>query len=54
MFVVRDTLQFESTLEGGIERMTKDNRTCNLILGLGDGKEGKVNGIQYSGYVPFS
>ena len=51
MFVLRDVLQFSDSLESGIQRITDANRTCNLIIGLGDGEEGMVNGIEYSGYV---
>ena len=51
MFVLRDVLQFSDSLESGIQRITEANRTCNLIIGLGDGEEGMVNGIEYSGYV---
>ena len=49
MFVLRDVLQFSDSLESGIQRITDANRTCNLIIGLGDGEEGMVNGIEYSG-----
>ena len=51
MYVLRDVLQFSSTLEEGIKSIQESNRTCNLIVGLGDGKENYVNGIEYSGYV---
>ena len=51
MYVLRDVLQYSTTLEEGIKSIQESNRTCNLIIGLGDGKEGYVNGIQYSGYV---
>merc|ERR1719201_1085674 len=51
MFVLRDVLQFSDSLESGIQRITDANRTCNLIVGLGDGQENMVNGIEYSGYV---
>jgi len=51
MFVLRDVLQFSDSLESGIQRITDANRTCNLIIGLGDGQENMVNGIEYSGYV---
>jgi hypothetical protein len=51
MYVLRDVLQFSSTLEEGIKSIQESNRTCNLIIGLGDGKENYVNGIEYSGYV---
>jgi len=50
-FVTRDTLQFTNSIEAGIESIEESSRTCNLILGLGDGKEKIVNGLEYSGYV---
>ncbi|RYH15233.1 hypothetical protein EON65_32080 [archaeon] len=51
MFILRDTLQFTSTLEEGRQHIAEANRTCNLIIGLGDGKEAHANGIEFSGYV---
>ena len=27
------------------------SRTCNLIIGVGDGRAGKAYGVEYSGYV---
>jgi len=51
MFIMRDVLQFESSLDGAKSRISNANRTCNLIIGLGDGKAGKSNGCQFSGYV---
>lgn len=51
MFVLRDVLQFSSTMEAAQQRITDSNRTCNLIIGLGDGKLGKSYGCEYSGYV---
>lgn len=51
MFILRDTLQYTNTLEEGRQHIAEANRTCNLIIGLGDGKEGHANGIQFSGYV---
>lgn len=62
MFVVRDVLQHTSTLEEGVESVQNVNRTCNLVVGVGDGKVDsspsadnfktpKVNGIEYSGRV---
>lgn len=51
MFVLRDVLQFETSLESAKARVTNANRTCNLIIGIGDGKNGKVNGVEYSGRV---
>lgn len=51
MFVLRDVLQFENSLQAAEDRIANSNRTCNLIIGVGDGKQGIVNGIEYSGYV---
>lgn len=51
MFVLRDVLQYETSRTSAIERIQNSNRTCNLVIGVGDGKENMVNGIEYSGYV---
>lgn len=50
-FVLRDVMKYESSLDSAITRIETSNRTCNLIIGIGDGKENLVNGIEYSGYV---
>jgi isopenicillin-N N-acyltransferase like protein len=46
-FVLRDVLQWDSTLEQSIRRMKTTKRTCNLILGVGDGKS-EFRAFQYS------
>jgi hypothetical protein len=51
MFILRDVLQYEDSLAGAEDHIANANRTCNLVIGVGDGEEGKVNGIQFSGYV---
>ena len=51
MFVLRDTLQFATSLKQAKEKVSSSERTCNLIIGLGDGNEGKVYGCEYSGRV---
>ncbi len=51
MFILRDVLQFEDSLAGARTRIEEAERTCNLIIGLGDGKLGRSNGVQYSGRV---
>jgi len=51
MFVLRDVLQFEDSMVAGNARIAAADRTCSLIIGLGDGKANRANGIQYSGYV---
>jgi hypothetical protein len=51
MFVTRDMLQYSSGLEEAVSSIQKADRTCNLVIGVGDGKLGKSNGIEYSGRV---
>lgn len=51
MFVLRDVLQYSDSLEQAVSDIQNSNRTCNLIIGVGDGEENMVNGIEYSGYV---
>jgi isopenicillin-N N-acyltransferase like protein len=46
--VLRDVLQFDSSLDESIKRMQSTRRTCNLILGVGSGKDGQFRGFQYS------
>lgn len=53
-FMLRDVLQFEDNLEDALDRMRRTRRTCNLILGVGDGnKANTVRSIQYS-YSTFN
>jgi len=51
MFILRDVLKYEDSMVSAIERIQNSERTCNLIIGVGDGEAGIVNGIQYSGVV---
>jgi isopenicillin-N N-acyltransferase-like protein len=51
MFILRDVLKYENSMVDAITRIENANRTCNLIIGVGDGEAGIVNGIEYSGYV---
>lgn len=51
MFILRDVLKYTDSLDTAVDRITNSNRTCNLIIGIGDGEAGVVNGIEYSGYV---
>eukprot|EP00698_Gefionella_okellyi_P017176 TRINITY_DN4986_c0_g1_i1.p3 TRINITY_DN4986_c0_g1~~TRINITY_DN4986_c0_g1_i1.p3 ORF type:complete len:206 (-),score=55.57 TRINITY_DN4986_c0_g1_i1:38-655(-) len=46
-FLLRDILQFDHTYQDTINRITKAPRTCNLILGVGDGQSNNFRGIQY-------
>jgi len=50
-FILRDILQFDATLDSALNRITKAHRTCDLILGVGDGKSSAFRGIQYSASV---
>lgn len=48
-FLLRDILQFTSTLQEALDHITDANRTCDLILGVGDAKAGGgFRGIEYS------
>ena len=40
LFVLRDILHSDSTLEEAVSRLQNAHRTCDLILGVGDGKKG--------------
>jgi len=46
--VLRDILQFDQTQLDGVSRLASAHRTCDLILGVGGGKERVFNSIQYS------
>jgi hypothetical protein len=46
-FVLRDVLQWDRTLNESVHRMQTTKRTCNLILGVGDGKS-EFRSFQYS------
>ena len=51
MFLLRDVLQQATSGSEGIKMIQDASRTCNLIIGVGDGKAAQVHGIEYSGYV---
>ena len=46
MLVVRNILQGTSNIDDALQSVQEANRTCNLILGVGDGKAGRVSGIE--------
>lgn len=52
-YLLRDILQFDTKLQDSIDRITNAHRTCDLILGVGDGKISDLpfRGIQYSASV---
>jgi isopenicillin-N N-acyltransferase like protein len=37
-FILRDILQWDKNIEQSIKRMQTSKRTCNLIMGVGDGR----------------
>jgi len=49
--VLRDILQFDKTRLDGLSRLASAHRTCDLILGVGGGKEKMFNSVQYSASV---
>jgi len=48
IFLLRDILQFDLTVDDAINRMINARRTCDLMLGVGDGKLGYFRGMEYS------
>ena len=47
-FVLRDILQFDTSVEDATHRLNTTHRTCDLILGAGCGVENKFRGYEYS------
>ena len=50
-FLIRDILQFDTSLEQATDRIQQATRTCDLLLGVGDGKSNEFSGFQYSPHV---
>jgi len=48
IFLLRDILQWDVTVDDAINRMINAHRTCDLILGVGDGKIPEFRGMEYS------
>jgi len=48
IYLLRDILQFDLTIDDAIARIADEKRTCDLILGVGDGKLGEFRGFEYS------
>ncbi len=46
-FLMRDIIQFDQTVDDSISRIANAKRTCDLILGVGDGKLGYFRGFEY-------
>jgi hypothetical protein len=51
IFLLRDILQFDDVLEDAENRMINSRRTCDLMLGVGDGKVNRFHGFEYSDSV---
>jgi len=51
IFTLRDILQFDGTVDDATNRLINEKRTCDLILGVGDGKLAEFRGFEYSGSV---
>jgi hypothetical protein len=50
-YLLRDIIQFDSSLQSAMQRISSAHRTCDLILGVGDGKENEFRGVEYSAAV---
>ncbi len=48
VYLLRDVLEFDNTVFDSVTRMETANRTCDLILGVGDGKAETFRGFAYS------
>ncbi len=48
---VGDCVQKDTSLVGAIDRITSSNRTCDLILGVGDGSAKEFRAFEYSASV---
>jgi len=48
IFILRDILQWDFSLDDAINRMANARRTCDLLLGVGDRKLGEFRGMEYS------
>jgi hypothetical protein len=49
--VLRDILQFDHTQMDGLSRLASSHRTCDLIMGVGGGKDQKFNSVEYSASI---
>ena len=53
VYLLRDVLEFDNTVFESVQRMENANRTCDLILGVGDGKAQTARSFAYSGSSLF-
>lgn len=47
-YLLRDILQFDDSLVAAQTRINEASRTCDLILGVGDGKNKNFSAVEYS------
>jgi hypothetical protein len=47
-YLIRDILQYDKTVDDADYRVLNAERTCDLILGVGDGNNNSFHGYQYS------
>lgn len=47
-YLLRDIIQFDKSLGDAMKRISSAKRTCDLILGVGDGKINEFRGVEYS------
>eukprot|EP00591_Stephanopyxis_turris_P011699 CAMPEP_0195508264 /NCGR_PEP_ID=MMETSP0794_2-20130614/1517_1 /TAXON_ID=515487 /ORGANISM="Stephanopyxis turris, Strain CCMP 815" /LENGTH=450 /DNA_ID=CAMNT_0040635175 /DNA_START=51 /DNA_END=1403 /DNA_ORIENTATION=- len=47
-YLIRDILQYDNTVTDADNRITEAQKTCDLILGVGDGNSNTFHGYQYS------
>eukprot|EP00163_Fabomonas_tropica_P005812 TRINITY_DN15443_c0_g1_i2.p1 TRINITY_DN15443_c0_g1~~TRINITY_DN15443_c0_g1_i2.p1 ORF type:complete len:491 (+),score=120.25 TRINITY_DN15443_c0_g1_i2:84-1556(+) len=48
IFLLREILQYDNSIDDATNRMIAAPRTCDLILGVGDGQQGIMRGYEYS------
>jgi len=48
IFILHDILAYDNSLSDAINRMENSRRTCDLILGVGDGNLMQMRGFEYS------
>ncbi len=48
VYALRDILEFDNSYEDSVKRLQDANRTCDLILGVGDGKAKTARSFAYS------
>lgn len=53
VYLLRDILEFDNTVFESVDRIENANRTCNLILGVGDGKAETARSFAYSASEVF-